>query len=114
MSPFYKNRKQRFHPCYEVSSDDKKWQNMTLTHQPVKGESYIPLDKNPNPNDSQKSYLRKYVASDPIKTRGQHLKNYHLSTSDQVKVNQYLEERKRNQSIDRQNRKNAAKRSKQK
>lgn len=56
---FYKNRKRRFHPSYEISSDEHQWHSMTLTHSPEKNESYIELTKNPNPQRFQKSVSKK-------------------------------------------------------
>lgn len=111
---FYKNRRQKFHPSYELSSDDQKWHNMTLTHNPNKKESYIELDKNPNPNDSRKAFLRKYVSHDPIKTRGEEVKSYHLSEADQIKIDRYLREREESKRLDKERREKASQKSKQK
>ncbi len=104
MSKFYRNRRNN-HPSYEISSNEKKWQNITLTHNPVPNETYIPLDKNPDPKDKRKAYLRKYVANDPIRTRGKILDDYRLSDSDKKKVNQFLREHEENKRVDELNRK---------
>ena len=63
---FYKNKKTKYHPSLEVSSDEKTWKNMFLTHRPTKTGRYIRLKHNPNPNDDAESFLEKHVRTDPI------------------------------------------------
>ena len=79
---FYKNKKTKYHPSLELSSNDKTWRNMAVTHHPIKKRRYIELHDSINPNDKGKSYVDKHIRNDPIQTRGQLLKKYRLTERD--------------------------------
>ena len=52
-----------------------------MTKHPTKNGRYIKLNKNPS-GKKEDSYVRKYLRNDPIHTRGELLKSYHLSSVD--------------------------------
>ena len=87
---FYNNRKTRNHPSIEISSNEKNWENMEVTSSPTKKNRYIELKENPNPKQTTKAYVRKYIRNDPIKTRGELLKKFHLSEEDLEEIERYI------------------------
>ena len=87
---FYNNRKTRNHPSIEISSNDKSWENMEVTSSPTKNNRYIELKENPNPKKTNKAYVRKYIRKDPIKTRGELLKRFHLSEEDLEEIEKFV------------------------
>ena len=92
---FYVNRRTRNHPSLELSSNKKKWKNLELTSSPIKTGRYIELKTNPDPKQTKKAFIRKYVRNDPIKTRGDLLKKYNLSEEDLKEIERYLFEHKK-------------------
>ena len=92
---FYINRRTRFHPSLEVSSNQKEWKNMELTSSPTKKGRYIELKHNPSKNKKTKAYLRKYIRTDPISTRKELLKKYNLSEEDLNEIENFLLEHKK-------------------
>ena len=91
----YKNKATKYHPSIEITSNAKIWKNMPVTHKPTKKKRYIELKDNINPNDKQrKSYVQKNVREDPIRTRGQLLKKYHLSNEDLHQIEEFLKNKK--------------------
>ena len=91
---FYKNKRTKFHPSLEISSNQTRWRNLEMTSSPTKSGRYISLKKNPNGKNKQ-AYLRKYLRNDPIKTRGQLLKKYNLSEEDLTEIETFLENSKK-------------------
>ena len=91
---FYKNKRTRFHPSLEIESNETKWKNLELTSSPTASGRYIELKHNPSGGD-RKSYLRKYIRNDSIKTRGELLAKYHLSEEDLKEIERYLESHKK-------------------
>lgn len=87
---FYRNKKTRNHPSIEINSNDVHWENMEVTSSPTPKNRYIELKNNPNPKSTNKAYVRKYIRKDPIRTRGQLLKKYHLSEEDLVEIEKYI------------------------
>ena len=86
---FYKNKRTRYHPSLEIESNEKKWKNMELTSSPTQTGRYLKLNKNPSGN-RKTAFLRKYIRSDPIQTRGQLLAKYHLSDEDLKEIEEFL------------------------
>ncbi len=74
------------------------WENLEVTSNPTKNNRYIELKKNPNPNKNDKSFVRKYVRHDPIRTRGQLLKKYNLSDDDLEQIEEFLINHKKRKS----------------
>ena len=91
---FYKNKRTKYHPSIEIESNDKRWKNMEMTSSPTNSGRYIELKQNPNGSD-KKAYVRKYLRNDPIKTRGQLLKKYHLSEEDLGEIEKFLSKNKK-------------------
>ena len=91
----YKNKATRYHPSIEICNDSKTWKNLELTQSPTKKKKYIELKHNPNPNSTKKSYVRKYIRDDPIRTRGELLKRYHLSEEDLQQIEEFLTKHKK-------------------
>ena len=82
--------KTRYHPSLEINSNEKFRENMEITSNPTKKNRYIELKKNPNPNRTDKAYVRKYIRKDPIRTRGQLLKRFNLSEEDLEQIEEYI------------------------
>ena len=87
---FYLNRRTRNHPSIEITSNEKTWENLEMTSSPTKTSRYIKLKTNPAPNRNSSAYVRKYIRKDPIRTRGQLLKKYHLSEEDLQEIEKFL------------------------
>ena len=92
---FYKNKATNYHPSLEISNDGKYWKNLELTDSPTKTGRYIRLDDNPN-GTTNPAYIRKYLRNDPIRTRGDLLPKYKLSSRDKLKIMEYLHNREKN------------------
>ena len=90
----YRNKATKFHPSIEIDSNEKTWKNMEVTQSPTKKNRYIVLKKNIDPTSTKKSYVRKYVRKDPIRTRGELLARFKLSEEDLLQIEEYLMKRK--------------------
>lgn len=89
------NKKQ--HISWQISADDKTWTRIgPLTHKNSKGQRYFKLRANHNPLDSEPSYLRKYVLSSPLGTRGKYMSNYKLSNDDYNNIIDYINRKQNN------------------
>lgn len=92
----YKDRNKKNHPSIELYFDEvnKKWIRLgEITHKKLKGQRYIDLNVNPNPNDSTPAHIRKYIESSKIGHRGEQIKKYKIHSSDIPKLINYLEKR---------------------
>ena len=87
---FYVNRRTQNHPSLELSSNKKKWKKLELTSSPIKPGRYIELKINPDPKQTKKAFIRKYVRNDLIKTRGDLLRKYNLSEEDLKEIKRYF------------------------
>ena len=92
---FYRNKRTKNHPSIEIDSNDSVWENMEMTSSPTKKNRYIKLKENRNPKRQDEAYIRKYVRKDPIRTRGQLLKKFHLSEDDLNEIEDYLKKHKK-------------------
>lgn len=91
----YNNKKQ--HVSWQFSADDKTWTRIgPLTHKKKKGQRYFKLRTNPDPLDSEPSYLRKYVLSSSLGTRGKYVSNYKLSNDDYNDIMDYINRKQSN------------------
>lgn len=89
------NKKQ--HISWQISADDKTRTRIgPLTHKNSKCQRYFKLRANHNPLDSEPSYLRKYVLSSPLGTRGKYMPNYKLSNDDYNNVIDYINRKQNN------------------
>ncbi len=85
------------HISWQLNADDKTWTRIgPLTHKKKKGHRYFNLQINPNPLDSEPSYLRKYVRSGPLGTRGNYMPNYKFSNEDYSDITSYIARRQSN------------------
>lgn len=91
----YRNRKTKYHPSIEISTDGSNWKNLEITHSPTKKGKYIELKDNPNKLDNKKSYVRKYIRNDKLKHRGKKLVNYSISSRDRKTINEYLKKHRK-------------------
>ena len=93
----YKNKRTKFHPSIHIRiTFNKKWENIEITSHPSKSGKYIKLTINPNKNWKNKdSWFRKYIRKDPISAKGEEFKNYELIPEDEIKVDEFLEEKKK-------------------
>jgi hypothetical protein len=80
----------RNHPSLELSSNIKEWKNMELTSHPTRKGRYISLKQNPGPDKTKKSYVRKYIRKDPIRTRGELMEHFNLSEEDLKQIEEFL------------------------
>lgn len=85
------------HISWQLNADDKTWTRIgPLTHKKKKGHRYFNLRTNPNPLDSEPSYLRKYVRTGPLGTRGNYMPNYKFSNEDYSDITSYIARRQNN------------------
>ena len=92
----YRNRKTKQHPSIEIPNDGSIWKNLEKTHSPTKNGRYIELKDNPNKLDNKKSYVRKYIRNDKIKSRGKQLINFTISYRDKKVIDKYLKNHEKN------------------
>ena len=93
----YKNKRTKHHPSIHIRINvDGKWENIEITSSPRSKRGYEKFDVNPNPNWSKKeSWFRRYIRKDPISVHGKEYKNYRLVQSDEEKIDNFLEEKKK-------------------
>ena len=93
----FKNKRTKHHPSIHIRINvEGKWENIEITSSPRNKRGYVKFDVNPNPNWSKKdSWFRKYIRKDPIGVRGEEYKNYKIIQSDEEKINDFLEEKKK-------------------
>ena len=85
------------HISLQINADEKSWTRIgPLTHKKRKGQRYFNLRTNPNPLDSEPSYLRKYVRTGPLGTRGEYMPNYKLSNEDHSDIVSFIAHRQSN------------------
>ncbi len=63
---------------------------MELTSHPTRKGRYISLKQNPGPDKTKKSYVRKYIRKDPIRTRGELMEHFNLSEEDLKQIEEFL------------------------
>lgn len=92
----FRKNKRIEHPTYVVDEDGNLFKYIGITHSAnVRGEKTVPLDKNPNPNDLRKAYVRPKVEKDDKSNFGRRLKNWSFSSSDKRKVEKILKSDKK-------------------
>ena len=76
------------HPNYIFGKSGRKYKAMGLTHkEETFGRKNMPLDKNPDPSDKEKAYIRNGIISSKIQNYvDKPLKNLKFSESDMSKV----------------------------
>ncbi len=71
------------HPAYIYDKDGDELQFLSLTHSPeVEGVSTVPLNKNPNPQDSSDSFLLPEPLEAPPSKFGSRYKGWEFDPSD--------------------------------
>ena len=90
---FYEDKEALNHPSYQIACDDKTWTRFTdLSHTKPKHSRCFVFIKNPNPEDNTPAYLRKYIKTSKIGTRGKYYKTYVLQDEYRNAVMQYYKE----------------------
>lgn len=87
-SEFRKNKKSG-HPAYIYAKIGDKFVYIGLTHNDVlkSGIKCIELEKNPNPEDKEKSYVKPYAETlNKNKFSKQPYKNWSFTSNDQKKI----------------------------
>ena len=88
VNEFRKSNKIHGHPAYIYKREGDTYKFIGITHSPItKGVRNIPLDINPNPNDSRKSYARPRSDSDNKKNFSKKLSGWKLDIKDRNKIN---------------------------
>ena len=91
---FRKNKRIR-HPTYVVGEIDEKYEYLGITHsESYEGIRNVPLERNPDPEDGERAYLRPIVEKDHPKNFGRSLKGWNFSKSDKKKVDEIVKEYK--------------------
>lgn len=99
---FYYNRKligneKKPHPRFIVDEYSDEYINMVLSHgdknNTNNNKNYISLEKNPNPHDSRKAYMKKQLRYDKKTTFYKKAKGYKMSDEDIEKVERYTQPR---------------------
>ena len=108
----FKNKRTQYHPSVHLSiKEGNVWENIEITSSPTTTGKYERLIKNPNPNTPDKDvWFRKYIRKDPLWAKGEELINYCLPLEDEIKIENFIEEHKRNKEIDLNNRSKKIKR----
>ena len=89
------------HPAYIIDQDGNMYAYIGITHSETikkekinKGKAYneknVLLDKNPDPRDTRKAYVRPVVESDHIKNFGRRYDDWSFAKSDKRKVNRII------------------------
>ena len=92
---FRKNKKSN-HPAYVIDQDGNMYAYIGVTHSEVtKGKKNVPLEKNPNPKDARKAYVRPVVESEQKKHFGRVYNEWFLSKNDKQTVNNVINKNKK-------------------
>ena len=88
---FYTNKRTGGHPAIDLGvNKDGKWETIDITSN-VPGYDYF--DKNPNIFEKDKkkiSFFRKYISKNETKHKGEYLRDYDLSPTDEKKIDQLV------------------------
>ena len=75
------------HPTYIYAQEGKKLKFIGITHSPITdGMENIPLEKNPEPRNTSKAYIRPYPNEAHKSSFGTKLKGWFFSDKDKRKV----------------------------
>ena len=87
----FRDYKKSGHPTYIYQRVGKEFRFVGITHSAItSGMKNIPLDKNPNPADSRKSYFRPEARKDKATSFGEIKRGWKLSPSDKEKVSRQV------------------------
>lgn len=91
------SRKAKGHPTYIYAKVGDRYKYIGLTHAEItKGMRNIPLEQNPNPNDSRQSFIRPKVDSDKESLFEKKAKDgWSLSKKDKRKVKKVIRSSKK-------------------
>lgn len=91
------SRKAKGHPTYIYAKVGDKYEYIGLTHSPItRGMKNIPLDVNPNPNESEQAYIKPNVESEKVKFFEKKPKSsWKFSRKDKKKVRKIIRNSKR-------------------
>ena len=112
----FKNKRTKYHPSIFISiTVGEKWKNIEITSSPTKTGKYEKLSKNPNPNTPDKdAWFRKYIRNDPLWAIGEEFTKYSLSDEDEVKIDAFVKQHKKNKTMLNNKKKKLKKRGKKK
>ncbi len=80
-------KEEKGHLHYVAKRKGKNYQSVGITHgKRTKGVTNIPLDKNPNPNDAQRAYVRPVITERNAKDYGKKEENCAFSPFDKKTV----------------------------
>lgn len=81
------NKAGKDHPAYIYAKVGKRFKFIGITHAPItKGMKNIPLDTNPNPKDTAKSYARPLSETAHQASFGKKLAGWRLLEADKKKL----------------------------
>ena len=90
----YYNKKTR-HPAISLSGKEKEvWENMEMTHHPSKYDSYIEIIT-VSPNNTSKSYVRKYIRKDKPGVRGKPYQSLKIKSASETAIKKYIKTKKK-------------------
>ena len=92
---FRKNKRVN-HPSYVIDQDGNMYEYIGVTHSAVtKGENNVSLEKNPNPKDVRRAYVRPIVERDEKKSFGREYNDWFFSKADKKKVDKIIDKNKK-------------------
>lgn len=94
---FAKNhsKQSKGHPNYVFGRVGDKYKSFGLTHKPKENHPYVPLTKNPNPNDKTNSYLQKQVLTTHKRFFEEKEKDWSFSSEDRAVVRHHIKKYKK-------------------
>lgn len=85
-------KEEQGHVQYIIKRVGKNFESLGITHgKRTRGISNIPLEKNPNPHDTKKAYIRPKVIQREAKKYGKKLEDHKFSPSDKELVLKLIE-----------------------
>ena len=92
----FRTNKKTGHPSYIYAKVGKRYKYIGITHSPItQGVRNIELEKNPNPQESETSYLRPKTKEDKIKNFKEKKKGWKFSEADKPKVKRIIKRDKK-------------------
>ena len=92
----FRKNKRINHPTYLLGRNGNKLDYVGITHSDTTdGEYNLPLDKNPNPRDKKRAFLRPKIETDEPKNFGRRYEDWKFSEKDKKTVQKLYDKSKK-------------------
>jgi hypothetical protein len=90
------NIEEKGHPTYIYAKKGKNFECIGITHAEItKGIKNIPLEKNPDPQDAERAFIRPKTSKAPTKKFGRKLEGWKFTENDKRKAKKIIDKKKK-------------------